>query len=64
MATIYLADEFLLVEIEAEPEQFEPFFEPDHLGVNDLQETGSRSHEPSRWRYQVPSPGVKYYFFD
>ena len=60
MATIYLADEFLLLEMEAELKPFEP----DCLGDYDLEEPTSRLHEPSRWSYQVPCPGVKYYFFD
>ena len=64
MATIYLADEFLLLEMEAELEQSDPFFEPDCLGDYDLGEPDSRPHEPSRWIYQVSCPGVKYYFFD
>ena len=64
MTTIYLVDEFLLLEMEAELEQFDPFFEPDCLGNYGLEKPDSPPHDPSRWSYQVPCPGVKYYFFD
>ena len=48
MTTIYLADEFLLLEMEAELEQFDPFFEPDCLGDYGLEKPDSPPHDPSR----------------
>ncbi|MCH8892949.1 MAG: hypothetical protein J4N69_05635 [Chloroflexi bacterium] len=64
MATIFLADEFLFLEIEGELDQFEPLFEPDYLGLFDLDETEPRPPEPNRWSYRVPCPGVRFYFYE
>ncbi len=64
MATIFLADEFLLLEIEGELDQFEPVNEPDYLGLFDIDETEPRPREQNPWAYRVPCPGVKYYFFE
>ncbi len=64
MATMFLADEFLLLEIEGELDQFDPINEPDYLGIFDFEETESRPQEPKYWNYRVPCPGVRYYFFE
>ncbi len=64
MATIFLADEFLLLEIEGELDQFEPVNEPDYLGLFELDETEPRPREQNPWAYRVPGPGVRYYFFE
>ncbi len=64
MATIFLADEFLLLEIEGELDRFEPVNEPDYLGLFDLDDAEPRSGEHNHWSYRVPGPGVRYYFFE
>ena len=64
MATMFLADEFLLLEIEGELDQFDPINEPDYLGIFDVDETKPRPREPQYWHYRVPCPGVRYYFFE
>ena len=64
MGTILLADEFLLLEIEGEFPQFEPFFEPDSLENFDVDEPESRPREQPRWGFRIPCPGVRYYFFE
>ena len=64
MATIFLADEFLLLEIEGDLDQFEPVNELDYLGLFDIDETEPRPREQTHWGYRVPGPGVRYYFFD
>ena len=64
MATTFLADEFLLLEIEGELDQFDPINEPDYLGIFDFEEPESRPSEPRSWNYRVPCPGVRYYFFE
>jgi len=62
MATFYLADELLPVEVEVAPEDFESFFEPDSPEPIDLEETEPQSHAKVRWGYRVPCAGVRYYF--
>ncbi len=63
MATIFLADEFLLLEIEGAIDQFDPYLEPDVLGIFDVEDAEPRPREQTRWAYRVPCPGVRYYFF-
>ena len=64
MATMFLADEFLLLEIEGELDQFDPINEPDYLGIFDVDETEPRPRDSKFWYYRVPCPGVRYYFFE
>jgi hypothetical protein len=64
MATIFLADEFLVLEIESESVQIGPFLDVDSLGIFDVEETGSRPREEHHWGYRVPCPGVRYYFYE
>ena len=64
MATIYLADQFLLLEIEGTFEQIEPFLEFEEPEMFDADETESRLGDAARWSYRIPCPGVRYYFFE
>ena len=64
MATIFLADGFLLLEIEGDLDLFEPLSEPDHLGLFDIDETEPRPRETDHWGYRDPALGVRYYFFE
>ncbi len=64
MATTFLADEFLILEIEGDLDQFEPVNEPDYLGLFDRDETEPRPREQSHWGYRVPCLGVRYYFYE
>jgi hypothetical protein len=64
MATIFLADEFLILEIESESDQTGPFLEFDSLGISDVDDGDTRPREENHWGYRVPCPGVRYYFYE
>lgn len=64
MATTFLADEFLPLEVEGEFHQIEPFLEFDALDILDVDEAEPRPIDSVRWGYRIPCPGVRYYFFD
>ena len=64
MATIYLADEFLLLEIEGPLDQFDPYLELDVLEIFDSDDAKPRPKEQTGWGYTIPCPGVRYYFFE
>ena len=64
MATIFLADESLVLEIESELEQNDPFPDFDSLRLFEIEETKSRPREERHWGYRVPRPGVRYYFYE
>ena len=64
MATIFLADEFLLLEIEGEFQSYDHLFEPEALDILDADQAESHPRELGQWGYRVPYPGVKYYFFE
>ena len=64
MAAIFLADEFLVLEIESELQQNDPFPDFDSLGLSDVDETETSPREEHHWGYRVPCPGVRYYFYE
>ena len=64
MATIFLADEFLLLEIEGTFEQIKPFLEFEEPEIFDVDEAESRPSKPTFWGYRVPCPGVRYYIYE
>ena len=64
MATIFLADEFLVLEIESELQQNDPIPDFDSLGLSDVDDAATRPREESHWGYRVPYPGVRYYFYE
>jgi hypothetical protein len=64
MATTFLADEFLLLEIEDELAQSDPYLDTDSLSLLDIDDADARALDHARWAYQVPCPGTRYYFWE
>ncbi len=64
MATIFLADEFLVLEIESELQQNDPFPDFHSLGLSDVDDADTRPREERHCGYRVPCPGVRYYFYE
>ncbi len=64
MATIFINDERLLMEIEDQLGIYEPLLEPDYLELLEIEDARPRAPEKIDWSYRVPCPGVRYFYYE